>query len=116
MRVLLFEIRSVIYLANHTVKWTRKLKIAAALKLVLGLIYDELCRIYGSNIVSLRTILRWAKAFDSGESCLKDVTRSGRPKSPITERNNEAVNTVIEEDARFSLKEITSQKAVFTPY
>ena len=61
---------------------------------------------YGSNAVSLRTVLWLAKAFDSGESYLKDGTRSGRPNTSMTETNIEAVKTVVAEDARFSLKEI----------
>ena len=42
------------------------------IRLNIDPIYDEHCRIDGSNAVSLHTVLRWLKAIDSGgKRCLK---------------------------------------------
>ena len=67
--------------------------------------WEDSSTVYQSQFLhKLRTVLRWAKTFDSRESCLKDGTRSGKPKTSLT--NNEAAKAVVEEDARFWWKEI----------
>ena len=52
-------------------------------------------------VVFMGTVLRWAKAFDSGESCLKDGTNSGKPMTSINETNIEDVKALVKEDAGF---------------
>ena len=58
-------------------------------------IFNELCGIYGPQTISMRTVLRWVKAFKS------------RPKTSVTKANI-AVKIVVGQDARLSVKDIAS--------
>ena len=62
----------------------------------------------------MRTVLRWLrKLLIVGNHVSKTVpVRSGRPKTSITETNIEAVKAVVEEYARFTLKEIASRTSI----
>ena len=71
-------------------------------------IFNELCGIYGPQIISMRTVLRWVKAFKAGKFSVEDDTRSGRPKTSVTKANIAAVKIVVEQDARLSVKDIAS--------
>lgn len=77
---------------------------------VLGIdakqIFSELCDIYGPQSISMRTVFRWVKAFKDGKVSVKDDARLGRPKTSITKANIAAVKAVVEQDARFSVKDI----------
>ena len=58
--------------------------------------------------ISLRTVFRWVKAFKAGKIPVEDDTRPGRPKTSITKANIAAVKTVVEQDARLSVRDIAS--------
>ena len=64
-------------------------------------IFNELCGINGPQTFSMRTIFRWVKAFRAGKFSVGDDTLPGKP-------NIAAVKIVVEQDARLSLKDITS--------
>ena len=51
---------------------------------------------------------RWVKAFKAGKFSVEDDTRPGRPKTSVTKANITAVKTVVEQDARLSVKDIAS--------
>ena len=51
---------------------------------------------------------RWVKAFKAGKFSFEDDTRPRRPKTSVTKDNIAAVKTVVEQDARLSLKDIAS--------
>ena len=51
---------------------------------------------------------RWVKAFKAGKFSVEDDTRPGRPKTSVTKANIAAVNIVVEQDARLSVKDIAS--------
>ena len=78
-------------------------------------IFNELCGIYGPQIISMRTVVWWVKAFKAGKFSVEDDTRPGRPKTSVTKA---AVKIVVEQDARLCVKDIASctgisdQKAV----
>ena len=71
-------------------------------------IFNELCGIYGPQTISIRTVFRRVKAIKAGKFSVKDDTRPGRPKTSITKANIAAVKIVVEQDARLSVKDITS--------
>ena len=71
-------------------------------------IFNELCGIYGSQTISMRTGFRWVKAFETGKFSVEDDTRPGRPKTSGTKANIAAVKIVVEQDARLSVKDIVS--------
>ena len=71
-------------------------------------ICNELCGIYGPQIISMRTVFRWVKAFKAGKFSVEDDTRPRRPKTSVTQANIAAVKIVVEQDARLSVKDIAS--------
>ena len=92
--------------------WTRRLKFVAILNAALGLIYvdskqilNELCGIYGPQIISMHTVFKWVKA---GTFSVEDDTRPGRPKTSVAKANIAAVSIVVEQDTRLSVKDIAS--------
>ena len=56
----------------------------------------------------MRTVFRWVKAFKAGKFSVEDDTHPGRPKTSVTKANIAAVKIVVEQDARLSVKDITS--------
>ena len=71
-------------------------------------ICNELCGIYGPQVISVRTVFRWVKTFKAGKFSVEDDTRPGRPKPSVTKANIAAVKIVVEQDARLSVKDIAS--------
>ena len=71
-------------------------------------IFNEVCGIYGPQIISVRTVFRWVKAFEAGKFSVEDDTRPGRPKTSVTKANIAAVKIVVEQDAQLSVKDIAS--------
>ena len=69
-------------------------------------IFNELCGIYGPQIISICTVFRWVKAFKAWKFSVKDDTRPGRPKTSVTKANIAAVKIVVEQHARLSVKDI----------
>ena len=56
----------------------------------------------------MRTDFRWVKAFKAGKFSVEDDTRPGRPKTSVTNAYIAAVKIVVEQNARLSVKDITS--------
>ena len=56
----------------------------------------------------MRTVFRCVKAFKAGKFSVEDDTHPGRPKTSATKANIAAVKIVVEQDARLSVKDITS--------
>ena len=71
-------------------------------------IFNELCRIYGPQTISMHTVFRWVKAFKAGKFSVEDDTHPGRPKTSLTKANIAAVKIVVEQDARLSVRDIAS--------
>ena len=57
------------------------------LNIDLKQIFNELCGIYGPQTISMRTVLRWVKAFKAGKFSVEDGTHPGRPKTSVTKAN-----------------------------
>ena len=71
-------------------------------------IFNELYGIYGPQTISMRTVFRLVKAFKAGKFSVEGNTRPGRPKTRVTKANTAAVKIVVDQDARFSVKDIAS--------
>ena len=71
-------------------------------------IFNELCRIYGPQTISMRTVFRWVKALKAGKFSVEDDARPGRPKTSVTKAKIAAVKIVVEQDARLSVKDIAT--------
>ena len=71
-------------------------------------IYNELCGIYRPQTISIRTVIRWVKAFKAGKISVEDDTYPGRPKTYVTKANIAAVKIVVKQDARLSVRDIAS--------
>ena len=67
-----------------------------------------MCGIYGPQIISMRTVFRWVKAFKAGKFSIVDDTHPGRLKTSVTKANIAAVKIVIEPDARLSVEDIAN--------
>ena len=77
-----------------------------SLKVSASHIFNELCQIHGASAVSKRSVYRWHKKFKTGKTDLKDAPRPGQPKIAVTKANVAAVETLINQDARLTVKEI----------
>ena len=56
----------------------------------------------------MRTVFKWVKDFKAGNFSVEDNTCPGRPKTSVTKANIAAVNIVVEQDARLSVRDIAS--------
>ena len=61
------------------------------------------CVVWTSDHFNARNF-RWIKAFKAGKFSVEDDTRPGRPKTSVTKANIAAVNIVVEQDARLSVR------------
>ncbi|XP_060586419.1 protein GVQW3-like [Ruditapes philippinarum] len=71
-------------------------------------IYNELNGIYGHSV----TVCRWAKKFKGWLSVIKDGHRSGRPKSSVTDKHVAAVKALVEEDDRYTVKDMANSVGI----
>ena len=56
----------------------------------------------------MRTDFMWVKDFKAGKFSVEDDSRPGRLKTSDTKANIVAVKSVVEQDARLSVKDIAS--------
>ena len=75
-------------------------------------IFNELCDIYGLQTISMRTVVRWVKAFKAGKFSVKDDTCPGRPKISVNKANIAAVKIVVKQDAQLSVKDIANYTGI----
>ena len=71
-------------------------------------IFNELCGMYGPQTISVRSVLRWVKAFKAGKFSVEDDTCPGRPKTSVTKANIVAVKIVVKQDVPLSIKDIAT--------
>ena len=67
----------------------------------------DLDKVYGDQTVSYTTITRWCVRFKQGRGLLEDDPLSGRPLSAFTENDVTAMKNLIDEDARYTIEEIS---------
>ena len=71
----------------------------------------EISTAFGPSCVSYGTVLRCKKKFESGVESIKNEPKSGRPKSASRREIVSKIKETIEEDARFTVRDI-ARKAI----
>ena len=69
-------------------------------------IYDRMVKIYQDQCPSYATIKRWSAEFRRGRKSLEDDPRSGRPVTSTTSETIEAVENIVAEDRRVTIRQI----------
>ena len=69
-------------------------------------IYDRMVKIYQDQCPSYATIKRWSAEFRRGRKSLEDDPRSGRPVTSTTSETIEAVENIVMEDRRVTIRQI----------
>ena len=59
--------------------------------------------------MTLRTVQRWLESFKAGRTDLTDEKRTGRPRSPSRSRLTQDVKSLLEEDARLTVRELSDR-------
>ena len=72
----------------------------------------DLDTVYGHNAVSYITITRWCRRFKEGRESIEDDPRPGRPLSEYKENDVIAVKKMIDEDARYTVEEISESLSI----
>ena len=67
---------------------------------------------FGPSCVSYDTFLRWKKKFESGVESNKNAPKSGRPKSASRKEIVSKIKEIIEEDARFTVRDIARKVGI----
>ena len=73
------------------------------------LMMTELSTAYGPSCVYYETGRRWKKKFESGVESIKNALKSGRPKSASHKEIVSKIKEIIEEDARFTVRDIAQK-------
>jgi transposase len=69
-------------------------------------IHNELCAVYGQNVMSEGTVRQWCRMFKDGRTNVHDEERSGRP-SVVSDDLVEIVDQKICERRRFGISELS---------
>lgn len=75
-------------------------------------IFDEIETVYGSGTVPLRSVEKWYQEFRAGRESIEDDPRSGRPTSTRTQDNIELVASIVREDGRISIPQISMMTGI----
>ena len=97
-----------IYLLHWSIEIHSYIKCRIRLNIDSKQIFNEMCGIYGPQTISMRTVFRWVKAFKARKFSVEDDVYPERPKTFVTKANIAAVKTLVEQDARLSVKDIAS--------
>ena len=80
------------------------IKARCNLELSVKSIHDEICAVYGNNIIFHS--FRWVTKFSTGQTSVKDAPYSGRPRSAVTKSNIYKIKSINEKDARFTVRQL----------
>jgi len=72
-------------------------------------IHEELMSTMGDNVVAYATVKKWAALFKTGRDSVDDDPSSGRPLTGLTEENVKAVENLVMEDRRVSVRRIAAE-------
>ena len=64
---------------------------------------------YGEDCLSCRQCYVWYQRFKSGRMSIKDDPKSGRPSSPTGDDHIEKVRSVIRENRRLTVREVSEE-------
>lgn len=69
---------------------------------------QNICKALGENAIKLRKCQLWYKRFSSGNFCIEDLPRSGRPKMNI----NENIKIAVEADPSVTVRELSQRLGI----
>jgi [histone H3]-lysine36 N-dimethyltransferase SETMAR len=72
----------------------------------------EMVSVFGNEAPHQSTISRWYCEFQRGRSSLGDESRSGPPKTAVTQKNIDAVRQLIKDDRRVTYREIEASLSI----
>lgn len=75
-------------------------------------IIEALQAVYENNALPDSTIYRWIQEFKEGRESAKDLQRSGRPRTSITEDHVAAVQTAVEKNRRVTIDAIAEEVGI----
>ena len=64
-------------------------------------------KVYGNGALKYATVCKWVRRFNDGRESIENDPRVNRPVSVLTEKNVATVKTLIEEDARYTVEELS---------
>ena len=64
---------------------------------------------HGDKALNERSVRRWIEAFKAGRTSVSDEGRSGRPRSSSRQRLVKRVQSLLEEDARSTVRELADR-------
>jgi len=77
-------------------------------------IISRLQGVFGESAESKSTVYRWINRFKTGRTSLEDDPRSGRPSTSVNERNITAVEDLLKEDRRMTIRQISVRLGIGT--
>ena len=81
-------------------------KIQAQLRFPPTEIHADLQKVYGNGVLKYAIVCKWERPFNDGQESIENDPPVGRPVSVLTEKNVATVQTLIEEDTRYTMQEI----------
>ena len=69
-------------------------------------IHDEICVVYADKQMSFSTVYRRFTKFNSGQESVKDAPYSERPRFAVTKYKIYKIQSIIEKDARFTVRQL----------
>ena len=63
-------------------------------------------KVYGNGAYKYATVCKWVRRFNDSRESIENDPWVGRPVSVLTEKNVATVETLIEEDTRYTVQEI----------
>ena len=88
------------------------IKACSKLGCSLKKLMTEISTAFGPSCVSYDTVRRWKKKFESGVESIKNAPKSGRPKSAYRKEIVSKIKEIIEEDARFTVRDIARKVGI----
>ena len=81
-------------------------KIRAQLRFLPTEIHADLQKVYGNGALKYATVCKSVRRFNDGRESIENDPRVGGPVSILTEKNVATVETLTEEDARYTMQEM----------
>ena len=76
----------------------------------------ELDTLYEENTLPCRTVARWVSYLKEGRSSVKDEARPGRPVSATSENDVATVQSIVQQDSRYTVEKISDLSDLRSSY